>query len=82
MSITDQYVTAKEAAAKLGIHPNSLSFLCQTGKLPAERIANRWLIPRESLELFALSYEGKPGRPRKKRKDVTEEMDDGNDNKG
>jgi excisionase family DNA binding protein len=52
----------------LGIHPLAIQKLIRQGRLPAEKVANRWLIPRAILEEFAKTYEGKRGRPRQKRK--------------
>lgn len=64
----DEYISTLEAAKILGIHPYALQKLLQKGRLPAEKIANRWLIRRDIIEEFAKTYEGKVGRPRTKRK--------------
>ncbi len=66
--ISDDFITSTEAARILGINPKALQKLIQKGRLPAEKIANRWLIRRDILEEFAKTYEGKVGRPRTKRK--------------
>ena len=66
--LNQTYVSSGEAARVLGIHPLAVQKLIYRGLLPAEKIAYRWLIPREALEELAKSYEGKPGRPRLKRK--------------
>lgn len=66
--ISDDFITSTEAARILGINPKALQKLLQKGRLPAEKIANRWLIPRVAVEEFAKTYEGKVGRPRTKRK--------------
>ena len=62
------YVTTTEAAARLGIDPKAAGFLVRQGKIPAMKIANRWLIPRDFIEDFAKTYVPKVGRPRTKRK--------------
>ena len=64
----ENYVTSAEAAAILGINAKSAGFLAHTGKIPAVKMANRWLIPRAFLEEFAKTYTGRRGRPRRKRK--------------
>ena len=40
-------------AKVLGIHPLSIQKLIYSGALSAEKIANRWLIPRDELAEFA-----------------------------
>ena len=52
----------------LGIHPMAIQKLLRDGKLPAEKIANRWLLMRTDVEEFAKTYVPKVGRPRQKRK--------------
>ncbi len=64
----DQFVSSSEAAKLLGAAHITVSQLCQHGKLPAVKIANRWLIPRDVLEEFAKTYVPKVGHPRTKRK--------------
>ena len=66
--IESNYVSSTEAARLLGAKPITVSQLCQRGQLLAEKIANRWLIPRRELEEFAKTYNPQRGRPRKKRK--------------
>ena len=62
------YVAAAEAAQTLGITAAGLGRVIQSGRLPAVKVANRWLLAREDVEAFAATYAGKPGRPRTKRK--------------
>ena len=64
----DQFITSGEAAKLLGAKHITVTQLCQHGKLPAVKIANRWLIPREELMEFARTYNPSRGRPRTKRK--------------
>ena len=68
MAISDEYLTTGEAARILGIHPLAVAHICAAGRLPAEKVAYRWLIPRKALEEFAKTYEGRRGHPRIKRK--------------
>jgi excisionase family DNA binding protein len=68
MGLNDSYISTSEAARILGMHPLAVQKLIYRGALPAEKIANRWLIPKEALEEFAKTYLPKRGRPRTKRK--------------
>jgi excisionase family DNA binding protein len=63
-----QFVSSSEAARSLGAAHITVTQLCQHGKLPAIKVANRWLIPKDILEEFAKSYVPKVGHPRTKRK--------------
>ncbi len=66
----DQFVSSSEAAQLLGAAHVTVSQLCQSGRLPAVKIANRWLIRKDVLEEFAKSYIPKVGHPRTKREYV------------
>ena len=68
LHVEDQFVTASQAAQVLGAKHVTVSQFCQSGRLPAVKIANRWLIPSDVLEEFAKTYVPKVGRPRTKRK--------------
>ena len=59
------YMSSPQAARLLGITGVGVAQLIRQGKIPAVKIANRWLIPRGFVEEFARTYEGKRGRPRK-----------------
>ncbi len=59
------YVSSPQAAQMLGITGVGVAQLIRQGRIPAVKIANRWLIPRSFIEEFALTYEGRRGRPRK-----------------
>ena len=61
--ISDTYLTSGEAARLLGTHAVSVSRLVRQGRLPAEKVANRWLIPRALVEEFSKDYVGRRGRP-------------------
>ena len=68
MDLNSTLVSSSEAAAFLGIHPLSIQKLIYSGALPAEKIANRWLIHRNALSEFVKTYNPSRGRPRVKRK--------------
>ena len=54
-SLSDNYQSSSEAAKVLGIHPFTIQKLLRDGRLPAEKIANRWLISRQVAEEFSWS---------------------------
>ena len=66
-TFTTTYLASSEAADILGIHHMAIQKLLREGKLPAEKIANRWLLRRSDVEEFAKTYVPKVGRPRQKR---------------
>ena len=68
IDLNSRVVSTSTATAALGIHPFSIQKLIYSGALPAEKIANRWLIPRDALSEFAKTYNPSRGRPRTKRK--------------
>ena len=49
----DQFASSSEAAQLLGAAHVTVSQLCQSGSLPAVKIANRWLIRKDVLVEFA-----------------------------
>ena len=67
-SLNETYLSSGDAARILGIHPLAIQRLLRDGRLPGEKIANRWLIPRSALEQLAKTYVPRRGRPRTKRK--------------
>ena len=68
MDLNSTVVSRYEAATVLGVHPFSIQKLIYSGALPAEKIANRWLIPRDAVGRVAKTYNPSRGRPRVKRK--------------
>ena len=66
--LEDTYLTSPEAARILNIHQVAVAQLIRKGRIPAQKIANRWLIPRAFIEEFTKTYVGRRGRPRTKRK--------------
>ena len=67
-TLNESVISSSEAASIHGIHPLSIQKLIYSGALPEEKIANRWLIPRDALSEFAKTYNPSRGRPRVKRK--------------
>ena len=65
-SIRDEYISSSEAAAILGLRPFGIQNLIRRGKLPAEKIANRWLIRKKDALKMAKTYKPMVGRPTKK----------------
>jgi excisionase family DNA binding protein len=55
------YLTVRDAAERLNIHPESVRRLIRQGKLPARKFANSWLIEHDVLEQFACHYDPRPG---------------------
>ena len=66
-TLTTTFLASSEAATMLGIHHMAIQRLLRDGKLPAVKIANRWLLRLEDVEEFAKTYVPKIGRPRQKR---------------
>ena len=62
------FISTEEFETEGFWHPKALQKLLQKGRLPAEKVANRWLLPKAYVAEFAKTYEGRRGRPRKKRK--------------
>jgi excisionase family DNA binding protein len=57
-----ELLTTKEAADKLGVHRSRIHALIQSGRLPAEKFGNVYMIREQDLKLVE---ERKPGRPKK-----------------
>ena len=66
--LQDNYITSSEATRILGLRPYGVQKLIRRGKLPGEKVANRWFIPRAAVEELAKTYVPRRGRPRQKRK--------------
>lgn len=67
-SVIEGYMTSAEVATALGVRQDTITRMAREGRLPAEKVAKTWLIPRWFVEDMAKSYEGHRGRPRRKRK--------------
>ena len=61
----ENYLTANEAARRLRVHPETVKRLCRQGDLPAEKLGNSWLINLDVLEVFAGTYDPRPGAKRR-----------------
>ena len=69
LELKESFISSSEAAAILGLRPFGIQKLIRRGKVPAVKIANRWLVPRAFVEEFAKTYTPKRGRPRVKNRD-------------
>ncbi|HEX77610.1 MAG TPA: helix-turn-helix domain-containing protein [Dehalococcoidia bacterium] len=63
MPVLNGYFNIVEAAAFLGVHPETVKRLCRSGRLRGEKIHNTWLIHIDQLELFKGNYHENRGRP-------------------
>ena len=63
MPVLNGYFNTVEAAAFLGLHPETVKRLCRSGRLPAEKVHNTWLIHIDQLKLFKANYHENRGRP-------------------
>lgn len=60
--LEEKYADVLEASDRLDIHPESARRLVREGRIPgAFKFGNKWLIERNKLEQFALTYSGRPG---------------------
>ena len=70
MPVLHDYLSVVEAADILGVHWETVKRLCREGRIPAEKVHNKWLIHKDNLREFAMSY----NEPRRgKRKNRTNE---------
>ena len=62
-----QRISVADAAARIGLDPSRVRALAKSGQLPAEKIANRWLIDAGSLDrrIGRSQVGGRPFEPRK-----------------
>jgi hypothetical protein len=60
-------ISLVEAASRLGLDPSRVRALASSGKLPAEKLANRWLIDVNAIEqrLARSPHDGRPFEPRR-----------------
>lgn len=60
--LEEKYADVLEVSDRLDIHPESARRLIREGRIPgAFKFSNKWLVERDKLEQFALTYEGRPG---------------------
>ena len=62
--VFENYLDLIEAAAVLGIHPQSLRRLIKQDKVPAFTFGGKYLIERHKLQIFKSDYDRRPGRKR------------------
>ena len=67
-ALTESFLSTGEAAKVLRIHPMAVQKLIYRGQLPAEKIANRWILRRRDVDELSKTYVPRKGRPRTKRK--------------
>ena len=67
-NLIEKYISSAEAAKILGIYTASVNRLVRQGIIPAVKITGGWLLSRAFVEDMAKKYEGRRGRPRRKRK--------------
>ena len=66
MPLLGEYVDVVEAATILNIHWETVKRLCREGRLPAQKVHNKWLIHKQDLHNFAKSYGTQRGNRRKR----------------
>lgn len=74
MPVLNGYFNIVEAAAFLGLHSETIKRLCRSGRLPAEKVNNAWLIHIEQLKQFKASYHENRGRRSQPRRSLTEKQ--------
>ena len=58
-------VSTSAVAEQLGIHRVSAAALVRAGRIPAVKVANRWVVEERALKQFAATYVKGPGRKKK-----------------
>ena len=69
MPMLNGYLNIVEAAAFLGLHPETVKRLCRSGRLSADKVHNAWLIHIDQLSFFKGTYHENRGRRCKARRD-------------
>lgn len=62
MPILDEYVDVVEAARILKVHWETVKRLCREGRIPAQKVHNKWLIHKHDLGKFAKGYDSRRGK--------------------
>jgi len=65
MPVLRDYLSVVEAADVLGVHWETVKRLCREGRIPAEKVHNKWLIHKDNLREFATNY-NEPRRGKRK----------------
>jgi excisionase family DNA binding protein len=55
-SIAPDFLTPREAAARLGSCDNTVLNLCREGRIVSEKVGNRWLINRARFDEYVDTY--------------------------
>ena len=63
-----EFISTVDSARILGTARFTVDSLIHQGRIPAIKVANRWVLSRSDVEEFAKTYTPKVGRPRTKRK--------------
>jgi excisionase family DNA binding protein len=66
MPILDEYVDVVEAGSILRVHWETVKRLCREGRIPAQKVHNKWLIHKNDLHRFAEAYDSRRGKRGKK----------------
>ena len=66
MPTLNDYLDVVEAAGILDIHWETVKRLCREGKIPAQKVHNKWLINKDDLARFAATYD-EPRRGKRKK---------------
>jgi len=66
MPVLDNYISVVEAAEILGVHWETVKRMCREGRFIARKVHNMWLIDKNELEKFALTYD-EPHRGKRKK---------------
>jgi excisionase family DNA binding protein len=64
MPILGEYVDVVEAASILKVHWETVKRLCREGRIPAQKVHNKWLIHKDDLDKFAEAYDSRRGKRR------------------
>jgi len=65
--VLHDYLSVVEAADILGVHWETVKRLCREGRIPAEKVHNKWLIHKDNLREFAVNY-NEPRRGKRENK--------------
>ena len=66
MPILNEYMDVIEAANIIKVHWETVKRLCREGRIPAQKVHNKWLIHKDDLHRFATAYDSRRGKRRKK----------------
>jgi excisionase family DNA binding protein len=62
MPILNEYLDVVEAARILKVHWETVKRLCREGRIPAQKVHNKWLIHKDDLGTFAEVYDSRRGK--------------------